>query len=248
MLSRPNKGLPKSLGDALLFSVAVHALLLFAGLSWFDRPFALGSGVAIDKLQVCSIGVAKEKPSSAEPTRRNAFSARPKRIVNTMPAGNSPADAPPRAPDNGAASILSPLLSPATGIVARSGDGIGSAGSASNVSTSAAVIANRATDASDGAADELRGYRIALAAQARRFRTYPAIAQERNLAGRVDVEVVLLPFGQTDFQLKKSSGHDILDQVALDMLRRAALSVDVPAAIKGRNFSFVLPVEFIPPP
>lgn len=247
MLSCPIRGLSKSLGDALLFSVAVHALLLFAGVSWFDRPLALESGVATNKLQVRSMVVVKEKSSAAEPIRRNAFSSRPKQIGNEMPASKSPAYIPP-ASDSVSASILSPVSSPAAETAARSGADLGSVGSATNLPVSAAVIANKAADATEGAADELRGYRIALAAQARRFRTYPAVAQERNLAGRVEVEVVLLSLGQTNFQLRKSSGHEVLDQAALDMLRRASLRVDVPSAIRGRNFSFVLPVEFIPPP
>ena len=43
--------------------------------------------------------------------------------------------------------------------------------------------------------------------------------------------------------IKTSSGHEILDQAALDTIRKAKPLVPIPAALRGREFS--LDINFI---
>ena len=94
--------------------------------------------------------------------------------------------------------------------------------------------------------DALRGYRIALAGGAKKNRLYPRWAEEQGIGGRADVEVLLGPMAVPELRLKKSSGHDVLDQAALEMLRRAVGSVPLPSALSAVRYSFSLPVEFVP--
>lgn len=101
-------------------------------------------------------------------------------------------------------------------------------------------------ESSEAYADALRGYRIALASHAKRF--YPPLAEEMGLGGRCEVEVVLRPSAVPELRIKRTCGHDLLDQAALKMLRRSLASVELPPALKSRRFGFTLPVQFDPPP
>ncbi len=93
--------------------------------------------------------------------------------------------------------------------------------------------------------DDRREYRMALSLAAGRFKRYPPLAQERGWEGTVEVELVVRALArQPEIALLRSSGHDILDEKALDMVTRAAHRTDLPAGLKGRDFRVVLPVEF----
>lgn len=93
--------------------------------------------------------------------------------------------------------------------------------------------------------DDLRHYRFALAVAARSFKRYPPLAREHGWQGRVDIEVsasvaTLVPV----LSLVKSSGQPVLDEEALTMLERASVATAIPGNLKGRDFRFVLPIEF----
>jgi protein TonB len=86
-------------------------------------------------------------------------------------------------------------------------------------------------------------YRSRLAAQARRLKRYPPLARERGWLGGVEVEVI--DHGATPlFRVRRSSGHALLDQQALDLMAQAARLVAVPEALRRTGFRFVLPVEY----
>ena len=94
-------------------------------------------------------------------------------------------------------------------------------------------------------AEGLRQYRLDLALQARRFRRYPARALEASLGGTVEVRVAVAAAGAPEeIALAHSSGHELLDDAALDMLRRAAPRTVVPDRLRGRSFVISLPVVF----
>jgi len=95
-------------------------------------------------------------------------------------------------------------------------------------------------------ADALREYRVSLAIAARRFKRYPVLALERGWEGTAEVAV-----GMTSWQqrpqpaLVRSSGHSVLDEQALSMIEQASVMTVLPDSLKGRDFRFVLPIEFI---
>ncbi|HQC80817.1 MAG TPA: energy transducer TonB [Accumulibacter sp.] len=93
--------------------------------------------------------------------------------------------------------------------------------------------------------EDLRHYRFALAVAARRFKRYSALAREHGWQGRVDIVVSAgfatpLPM----LSLVKSSGQPALDEEALTMLERASAATEMPGNLKGKDFRFVLSMEF----
>ncbi len=93
--------------------------------------------------------------------------------------------------------------------------------------------------------DGLRGYRLAIASQARRFKRYPAEAKASGWAGvtevRLEVSAEGLPRLAT---VARSSGHEALDRAALTMIDAGAARARLPDSLRGREFAVSLPVEF----
>jgi len=95
------------------------------------------------------------------------------------------------------------------------------------------------------AVDGLRGYRIALASQARRYKRYPPQAMGAGWEGRADIRLTVGADGlpQT-VALLNSSGHDALDRAALAIIDAGAARTRVPDSLRGQVFAVVLPVVF----
>jgi protein TonB len=93
-------------------------------------------------------------------------------------------------------------------------------------------------------ADALRSYRIALAAQARRFKRYPPQAMAAGWEGTAEVRLSLPSAGKPTVDLARSAGQAVLDRAAVTMIDAAAARVAVPASLQGREFSITLPVMF----
>lgn len=99
--------------------------------------------------------------------------------------------------------------------------------------------------ASAEAADGLRGYRLAVATQARRYKRYPAQAMASGWAGSAEIRVEVGRDGRPRAAtVARSSGHEALDQAALAMIDAGALRARVPDGLRGQAFAVVLPVVF----
>jgi protein TonB len=99
--------------------------------------------------------------------------------------------------------------------------------------------------ASGEAADGLRGYRLAVAVQARRFKRYPAQAMASGWAGTAEVRIEVGSDGRPrPATLVRSSGHEVLDRAALTTIDAGALRARLPDSLRGRVFAVVLPVVF----
>jgi len=91
----------------------------------------------------------------------------------------------------------------------------------------------------------LRQFRLSLAGEARRYRHYPESARQAGLAGTSEVRVAVeAGGGARHAALARSSGHEILDKAALDMLRQAAGRAVLPDSLRGQSFAVLLPVVF----
>jgi protein TonB len=91
----------------------------------------------------------------------------------------------------------------------------------------------------------LERYRLALIDAAKRYRRYPVQAMERGWQGRVEIRVAIGANGTIkDTLIKTSSNHQILDDQALDMVKRSEPLTPVPAALRGREFTVDVPVIF----
>ena len=114
-------------------------------------------------------------------------------------------------------------------------------------SAPAAVTGGLLTEgvASGEAADGLRGYRLAVAVQARRFKRYPAQAMASGWAGTAEVRIEVGGDGRPQpATVARSSGHEVLDRAALTTIDAGALRARLPESLRGKAFAVVLPVVF----
>jgi protein TonB len=88
-------------------------------------------------------------------------------------------------------------------------------------------------------------YSSLLAAAIAKYKQYPKIAQMRGWQGLVIIELQLNPQGGVIYsQIKKSSGYDVLDQEALEMIKRASPFPQPPEALRSKNFTVLVPISF----
>jgi protein TonB len=101
-----------------------------------------------------------------------------------------------------------------------------------------------ATDPQPSAAPDfgtLSEYEKALRVVAARYKKYPRVARDNNWEGTVEVSMVIGANGLIkSISIKSSSGHDVLDQEALEMFRKAKPLVPIPSSLRGKEFTTVL--------
>jgi len=74
---------------------------------------------------------------------------------------------------------------------------------------------------------------------------YPRMAQMRKWEGIAEIRVQIGVDGKVEqVSLAHSSGFDMLDQQALDMVKAAAAQVEVPPQLRGAASAVVVPVRF----
>lgn len=90
----------------------------------------------------------------------------------------------------------------------------------------------------------LEQYRLAIYSAARRYKKYPRVALDNNWEGKAVIRLVIGADGLiADISIKTSTGHDVLDQAALETVTRAKPQVPIPAALRGREFG--MDINFI---
>lgn len=147
---------------------------------------------------------------------------------------DSPVSVPPAVAD----SVPRPLVATDAAPVAAI------APSAAVAGTGGAVALTEAS-ATGEAIDGLRGYKLAVAAQAKRFKRYPAQAMASGWEGRAEIRVDVGSDGRPrPAVVFRSSGHEALDKAALTMIDAGALRARLPESLRGKAFSVVLPVVF----
>lgn len=91
----------------------------------------------------------------------------------------------------------------------------------------------------------LNGYNNALWGKIGKFKQYPKIAQMRGWQGEVIVELLL--DGNGKLKSKKiltSSGYEVLDKQALEMIDKATPFPSPPEALHASTFSITVPIPF----
>lgn len=161
-------------------------------------------------------------------SRPNILEQAGKDSVPPVTASAVPPPKPPPATDTTAAVLASPSAT---------------APAAPAVAASSALITE--TNASGEAVDGLRGYRLAVATQARRFKRYPAQAMAAGWAGTAEIRLEVGNDGRPHpATVARSSGHETLDRAALTMIDAGALRARLPEGLRGKSFAVVLPVVF----
>lgn len=175
-------------------------------------------------------------PQPAPRPAPRAAQAPERRPVQPVPAPRI-ADAVPPAP------TLSAPASPVSAVAAAAASSGGEV-LARATSELANVALAPAEPRSGPDAVGLRQYRLALAGEARRFRSYPEAARREGAHGTAEVRISVGLGAQRQTELVRSSGHALLDTVALDMLRSAAARTTLPESLRGQEFAILLPVVF----
>jgi protein TonB len=110
-------------------------------------------------------------------------------------------------------------------------------------SQSAASVPSTASVSND--ATTIGQYRVQIIELAGRYKRYPRIAQDNNWTGTADVRLSVGADGAiTALSVRKPSGHAVLDNEALNLIRTAFGKLPVPESLRGKAFSIDVPVVF----
>jgi len=94
-------------------------------------------------------------------------------------------------------------------------------------------------------AGDLTAYGRALAGAVATRQRYPRVAQLRQWQGTAVLQLELASDGRlVNVRVLSSSGHEILDRQALEMVREAVPLPPLPAALAGRQLTVDVPVVF----
>jgi protein TonB len=225
-------GAGRDLSRALLLSLALHGLVLWpALLPRAPQPAAQPLAATLRAAVLADRASAADAPPAAPAPQPQRSTDKPHQVREDKPA----AMARPVAQQE-------PSVEAARGVDAAPATGLTAQGTLPVASPRTEALA-AAAEGVDG--DALRAYRIGLARGARAHKRYPGIAQERGWAGTAEVRVAISREGRPSrILLAHSSGHEVLDRMAVDMMTRAAAAAAVPELLRGREFAVSLPVVF----
>ena len=202
------------LGPAVALSLLLHAVLLF-GLpdSRESKRIRVAPAPIVARLM-------EQQPAptvvAASPPIPPAATQRPEPPLNIAPpADPQPAPRAPAAPTASESAGES-----AAGPIAKT-----------ESQTAASALAAEAPEAGT-----LAQYRLQLISAAQRYKRYPRVAMDNNWEGDVLVRMVIDASGMiSSVNVKAGSGHEVLDQQALEMFKRAKPLVPIPSALRGKE-------------
>jgi TonB family protein len=92
---------------------------------------------------------------------------------------------------------------------------------------------------------QLLTYGQSISKEIKRYQKYPPLAQRRGWEGTAEVHLQIAADGNvTSVTLGKSSGRSVLDEEALNMVRRASPLPQAPQNLRGRELTVTVPVVF----
>lgn len=220
---------------AIAASLLVHLLVLWPGnlrVLTKDTPSSLHAMLRLSPQPSVQRAPPDPSPLAIPPAPTHALPvARPESPVLERPGPSS-------VPQTPVEPVLKPSSGPESVAVAAGSAAVPAAGSASSLLLTEA-------SASGEAVDGLRGYRLAIATQARRFKRYPAQAMASGSEGSADIRIEVGSDGRPrPATVIRSSGHELLDRAALAMIDAGAQRARLPESLRGKTFAVVLPVIF----
>ena len=91
----------------------------------------------------------------------------------------------------------------------------------------------------------LESYSSLLANAIAKYKQYPKIAQMRGWQGTVIADLEIDGKGTViSIKIKKSSTYEVLDNEALEMIRKASPFPAPPESLRGKNFNVLVPISF----
>jgi len=236
----------RTLEYAVAASLALHAVLLltFPDLTFLSRqaapiPAPLVVRLAEEKPQSAPVVEepapvleAPSAPPESEPawalTPKPKPKPKPKPVARARPLPEAERAAPPP-----------PAAAPAAVVEAAPATAPSPVASVAPQRLAPEPTADQGDDAM------LAQYRLAVIAAARRYKRYPRAALDNNWNGKAEVRMTIGANGViASMSIKSSSGHDILDRQALDMIRKAKPLTPIPESLRGREFAVDIPVIF----
>lgn len=101
------------------------------------------------------------------------------------------------------------------------------------------------TESQEASDDEAwQGYGQMLYDMVERGKKYPPIAVRRHLEGRVTISARIIKGKVVEVSLIDSSGHKVLDEQALEMVRKAASILPVKNSLAQKSFTVLVPIDF----
>jgi periplasmic protein TonB len=233
---------------AMLASIVLHAALLSFSAKEASRRAAAAPSAPIVARLVEQQPVVPAQPDPISPPSPRLEQPKPPALKPRAPPKPRPAakaapKAPPAQPAPPAPPTPPVAATPSTPAVEPQA----SAPAPSAAPAPAPVVPvapSPAPSAGDLDAGALVRYRIVVAGEAGKLKRYPRAAIDNNWAGRVVVAVTVRANGVPSYSVRISSGHTVLDQQALEMISKAQARTEVPAALRGREFRFEIPVDF----
>jgi protein TonB len=238
------------LARALVASIGFHAgLLLGMPDIWTHMPappdlpsltaWIAPAPAAVVREEQPAVAEVKPLPQKPAPKRERAEHRPPPRVQTPSPTALAPA-VPTPAPEPPATPAIASTSEPATETPVAP---VAEVPVTQAVAPPAIAVPEQRPPTSDPGS--LAQYRLALAATARRHKLYPSNAIDRGWQGKVEVRLFIGADGQLDrAQVKTSSGHDVLDRQALEMMKKATSLTPIPPALRERGFAVEMPVVF----
>lgn len=234
----------RAIGVALLLSIALHGLLLFAlaGL----REAQQSRSLAREPIAARLTQPQKEPvpvpipPRALRETRKSVVAPAAKPSSKAGPAPETAPIPPPQAAsaEPSTLTVAAATLAPAASAVVSS-----TPVAANPVAKVEPQPVAPASDAPD--AGTLARYRLAIISAAKLYKRYPRAALDNNWQGKVEIRMAIGVNGAISaLSVRTSTGHQALDQQALEMIERAKAMAQIPASLRGREFVVDIPVIF----
>ena len=167
----------------------------------------------------------------------------PRREVNFESPPRAPATSEPAAPEVTQRAEPTSLPAPVPDIASAVPQAGGTSLAPEALATPVQPTEKYLAEAAD--AGLLEKYRLALIDAVKRYKRYPIHAMERGWQGRVEIRVMVGSNGTIKSALiRRSSNYQILDDQALEMVKKGTGREPIPSVLRGREFTLDIPVIF----
>jgi protein TonB len=236
----------RAIGFALLISLALHVALL--SILPLLREAQQRRSDASDPIQAHLVEPSQKRVADPVPQTTPAEPVKPAPAPALPQAPRKPPRQLHPAPVAPPTQVVPPVSANDAAVAARTepveaGPTLSAPAPSTGTVATAPRVAPPASDAID--AGTLAQYRLSIISAARRFKRYPRVALDQNRQGRVEIRMVIGANGEISaLRVRDSAGHEVLDQHALEMIERAKAMVQIPPALREREFTVDIPVVF----
>jgi len=241
---RRNPAENRAVSYAVLASLLLHGMLLFAfTLRRSESPPAAPAPIVAHLVQPQTVAEPPPTPPSAEEPPKPRVEKPPPRVKpipvpkrSALPAPTAP---PPEPEAAATPRVAEPPIEPV--------EPVPSAPAQASPPAPVARIDPQPSPPPQSAPDTgtLDTYRLELMRMATKYKRYPRAAMDNNWEGRVVVRMVIGANGAiASISVRTSTGHELLDKQALDMIQKAKGGVLIPPALRGREFTLEIPVIY----